>query len=133
MAGTHSPTKLGKIYQKTKGHCAYCGVQLAPYGDWHVEHITPKSKGGTNRIENLVASCNTCNGKKQQKTIAEYRVWLRQSATEKLDWIEQHLSWLRKKNHVDEARIDEAIEGVKRLRNIIHGLNLKFHIDKFDI
>lgn len=26
-----------------------------------VEHLTPKSQGGTNTLENCVAACNQCN------------------------------------------------------------------------
>lgn len=43
------------------GHkCAYCG---GASGDpvLEVEHVVPRSKGGTNRVSNLTIACRTCN------------------------------------------------------------------------
>ena len=46
-----------------KNRCFYCD----DYHNIHkltVDHIIPKSKGGTNDITNLVPSCHQCNSKK---------------------------------------------------------------------
>lgn len=46
---------------QTGGKCAYCdaeGLRL------EVEHIVPKSKGGSSRIGNLTMACRPCNQKK---------------------------------------------------------------------
>ena len=40
--------------------CAYCGDDLAKT-KMHIEHVRPLCCGGTNKIENLVLSCPTCN------------------------------------------------------------------------
>jgi 5-methylcytosine-specific restriction endonuclease McrA len=40
--------------------CRYCGGHATT-----VDHITPKSKGGTDAWNNLVACCRKCNGSKQ--------------------------------------------------------------------
>lgn len=37
--------------------CAYCGNEE----DLTLDHITPKIKGGTDRITNLLCSCRSCN------------------------------------------------------------------------
>lgn len=40
--------------------CRYCG-RSAPDVVLHVDHVHPRSKGGEDTLENLVASCRECN------------------------------------------------------------------------
>ena len=40
--------------------CQYCG-RKAPEVAFHIDHIFPKSKGGTNDINNLTLACDACN------------------------------------------------------------------------
>lgn len=54
---------------KFENSCAYCGHRG---GKLEVEHVVPKSRGGSNRISNLVLACNPCNTKKGNKTIQEF-------------------------------------------------------------
>jgi len=49
--------------------CAYCGKTNVPL---EVEHIIPKSRGGTNRVSNLTLACKKCNVKKGDKTAEEF-------------------------------------------------------------
>jgi len=49
--------------------CAYCGKTDVPL---EVEHIVPKSRGGTDRVSNLTLSCRTCNLKKGNQTAEEF-------------------------------------------------------------
>jgi len=49
--------------------CAYCGKTDVPL---EVEHIVPRSKGGTDRVSNLTLSCRKCNLKKGDKTAEEF-------------------------------------------------------------
>ena len=52
------------------GHkCAYCGATNVPL---EIEHIIPKSRGGTDRISNLTLACRKCNLAKGNKTAAEF-------------------------------------------------------------
>lgn len=57
------------------GHqCQYCGrgdVTLT------VDHVIPKSKGGNDSWENLVAACVSCNNRKGDRTPSEAGVKLR--------------------------------------------------------
>ena len=70
-----------KIYDKTGGHCAYCGNNLVfknhgkngTRGSWHIEHVIPKAKGGSNNIRNLKPSCAGCNLEKATKTGSNYK------------------------------------------------------------
>ena len=52
------------------GHkCAYCGAINVPL---EIEHMTPKSRGGSNRVSNLTLACHDCNQDKGNQTTAEY-------------------------------------------------------------
>jgi hypothetical protein len=53
---TRAGMKHQHIYQRDDHTCQYCGN-----GASSVDHLTPKALGGTDRWENLVCSCGTCN------------------------------------------------------------------------
>ena len=57
------------LLEKWQRTCAYCNKQNVPL---EVEHIIPKSHGGTNRISNLTIACHDCNQKKGNTTIKEF-------------------------------------------------------------
>lgn len=60
-------TVLPILYERQKAKCFYCGIEtLMSVGlraDWKatLEHIIPKSKGGSDEIDNLVMACFRCN------------------------------------------------------------------------
>lgn len=53
-------SRSAEVLAKCNGHCHYCGIDLGS-GPWNIDHVIPRSKGGTNHMENLVASCIPCN------------------------------------------------------------------------
>lgn len=74
-------TKRDHILAKTGGKCWYCGIALAECrlgmrkGEkrLHIEHVHPRSNGGSNHVDNLVPSCTSCNASKGTKSIDEFR------------------------------------------------------------
>lgn len=76
-----SKVEKRKIYNRTSGKCHICGKKLSfeNYGfqglksAWEVEHSNPKSIGGTNRLNNLYASCITCNRSKNNNSTRSAR------------------------------------------------------------
>jgi 5-methylcytosine-specific restriction endonuclease McrA len=52
------------------GRCFYCVRPLT--SGFHVEHMTPLARGGSNGPENIVCACPTCNLSKGTKTAAEF-------------------------------------------------------------
>lgn len=57
------------LLEKWNRQCAYCGTQNVPL---QIEHIHPRSKGGSNSITNLTLSCEKCNVKKGTKDIKDF-------------------------------------------------------------
>ena len=57
------------LLEKWGRKCAYCGRTEVPL---EVEHIVPKSRGGSNRVSNLTLSCHKCNQEKGSRTAAEF-------------------------------------------------------------
>ena len=64
--------RLKEIYKKTDGNCHICHAKLSfsnyaahgANGSWEVEHSKPKSKGGTDNLNNLFAAHIRCNREK---------------------------------------------------------------------
>jgi len=48
--------------------CAYCGREAN-----QVDHITPKSAGGSDDMDNLTAACSACNLAKSDKPVFSTR------------------------------------------------------------
>jgi 5-methylcytosine-specific restriction endonuclease McrA len=57
------------LLEKWGRKCAYCGKTGMPL---QVEHIIPKSRGGSDRVSNLTLSCGPCNQQKGDQTAAEF-------------------------------------------------------------
>lgn len=59
------------LLEKFNRICVYCGAKDVPL---EIEHIIPKSKGGTNRTDNLTLACQPCNQKKGNLSLDEFLV-----------------------------------------------------------
>ena len=60
------------LAKKFSHKCCYCGKSQGNGVKFEVEHLTPKSRGGSNRITNLGWSCKECNDKKDTLTCEEF-------------------------------------------------------------
>jgi 5-methylcytosine-specific restriction endonuclease McrA len=58
------------IYSRDQNRCQYCGRQF-PRAELNLDHVVPRSKGGTSIWENVVCSCHRCNRLKGGRTPAE--------------------------------------------------------------
>ena len=50
--------------------CVYCGA-TPPESELHVDHVEPRSGGGSNDLVNLVTACRDCNLGKGAQRLAE--------------------------------------------------------------
>jgi hypothetical protein len=68
-AATDATFELARVGDRTvlAGRCIHCKRKLAidlegnPLGQETVEHIIPRTHGGTDAIENLAIACSRCN------------------------------------------------------------------------
>jgi len=57
------------LLEKWGRRCAYCDKGDVPL---EIEHIQPKSRGGSNRISNLTLACHQCNEAKDNLPVASF-------------------------------------------------------------
>lgn len=60
-----------EFWEKSKV-CAICKKQIDTYDEANIDHIYPKTLGGTNARRNLQLTHQTCNSKKSDK-VTVYR------------------------------------------------------------
>jgi 5-methylcytosine-specific restriction endonuclease McrA len=68
--GVWSRVDIAKTYELQRGHCWWCGKNLAT--GYHIDHRVPLSKGGTNWPNNLVLACPQCNLRKSDRLPDEF-------------------------------------------------------------
>jgi len=61
------------VYKRDDYECQYCGNKKK----LTIDHVIPKSKGGKDTWDNVVAACATCNVKKGDKLLHETNMRLR--------------------------------------------------------
>lgn len=65
-------THRHRLYGEQEGVCIGCDTHF-PFRVMDVDHILPKSRGGTDHEDNLQLLCSGCNRSKSGKTMAEWR------------------------------------------------------------
>ena len=68
--GTHSAAEVWTLAEAQEWLCAYCETPL--FGEYHVDHMQPLSRGGSDDWSNLAISCAKCNLSKGNKTAEEF-------------------------------------------------------------
>lgn len=86
---SHTPDKhvtfsRANIYRRDRYTCQYCGKQPGTT-ELTIDHIIPRSRGGTSIWTNCVLACLPCNFRKADRTPAEAEMKLRNQPT-KPEW-----------------------------------------------
>jgi 5-methylcytosine-specific restriction endonuclease McrA len=68
--GNFTHTDILAQHKAQKGRCYYCQIKLIEY---HVDHIVPIIRGGSNEPSNLVLACPHCNMSKGTKLLSEWQ------------------------------------------------------------
>jgi hypothetical protein len=79
MNSDQRKNRLLRHYNQQLGRCFYCGVDAGLGGPIQsgrqatIDHVVPRSRGGTYR-DGFVMACASCNSRKATKTLEEYRL-----------------------------------------------------------
>jgi len=57
------------LLEKWGRKCAYCGAENVPL---EIDHIHPRSKGGSDRVSNLTLACRPCNQRKGNLPVEQF-------------------------------------------------------------
>lgn len=68
--GSHTAEELWLMRECQNHLCAYCETPI--FDVFHVDHMMPLSRGGTNDWTNLAITCPTCNLRKNARTAEEF-------------------------------------------------------------
>jgi hypothetical protein len=67
---TRVPLTRDNVYRRDGFTCVYCGIRGRD--KLTLDHVIPKSKGGTDTWENLVSACYSCNSEKGDLLLEEW-------------------------------------------------------------
>lgn len=102
-----------EVFKRDSFTCQYCGMQ-APDVILEVDHITPKSKNGTDEILNLVTACFDCNRGKSNKEINDDSVIKKQKKqldelNERRNQLEMVFKWKEELLKIDDDAINYVV------------------------
>src|SRR5580704_12807374 len=60
------------VFARDGHRCQYCGGQAE-----NIDHVVPRSRGGTHTWDNVVAACRRCNAAKEDRLLEESNFVLR--------------------------------------------------------
>jgi 5-methylcytosine-specific restriction endonuclease McrA len=72
------------VFARDGQHCQYCGSVAES-----IDHVVPRSRGGTHTWDNVVAACRKCNTRKEDRNPHEVGLVLRRQPT-----APRHRVWL---------------------------------------
>ena len=68
------PLSRRAVFARDGHRCQYCHRAAE-----NIDHVVPRSRGGEHSWENVVASCRSCNARKEDRTLAESGLRLRRA------------------------------------------------------
>jgi len=69
---SYAPLSRRAVFARDGHRCQYCGG-----GAENLDHVVPRSRGGTHTWDNVVASCRACNARKEDRLPSECGMQLR--------------------------------------------------------
>jgi 5-methylcytosine-specific restriction endonuclease McrA len=75
--GRRSALSRRGVFARDGHRCQYCGARAES-----IDHVTPRSRGGSHTWENVVAACRECNSRKRDRLLHETSMRLRAVPTE---------------------------------------------------
>ncbi len=97
-----TPEKRAAIYIRDEWTCVYCGRpprgarfrthKTAIYPGLALDHVIPRSRGGSNEATNLVTCCDECNRRKADRTVEEWAAQLAMYERARLRGVEARIA-----------------------------------------
>lgn len=103
-----------EVFKRDSFTCQYCGSS-SPDVVLHVDHIKPVSKGGTNRITNLITSCLSCNLGKSATELSDDSVMKKKKQQldilqERKEQLELMMEWENGLLNLEEDKISQLAD-----------------------
>jgi len=116
-----------EVLKRDSFACQYCGAS-APEALLQVDHIKPVSKGGTNRITNLITSCQPCNSGKSDRELSDTTVVSKQKAQldalqQRREQIEMIMAWHEGISDLADSEVFEACKYVEKVFGYVPSKN----------
>ncbi len=70
VGGKFTKADIRNLYASQGAKCYYCSVGIEE--EYHIDHMLPLHRGGSNWLENLCLACVPCNLSKHTKTAEEF-------------------------------------------------------------
>lgn len=101
------------IYLRDSFRCLYCGTDLrhAAPADITLDHLLPRSAGGSNDATNLVTACRSCNSSRGDRPWVDYATGGARDRIEQLR--REPLNIKLAKALIQDRAGDDALEGAR--------------------
>ena len=71
------PLSRRAVFTRDGQTCVYCGSSATS-----IDHVVPRSRGGTHTWDNVVAACRRCNTRKEDRLVHEVGLTLRRAPSQ---------------------------------------------------
>ena len=116
------------IAGKTNGRCGYCGMpQLGPRR-LIPEHMIPASRGGTDDADNLVPACNSCNVRKRNMTVEEFRAYIPELLASRVVILGG--SFYDYEGYISREAIEEIVKEFENIAVKVRKLDVRFFMER---
>jgi 5-methylcytosine-specific restriction endonuclease McrA len=75
-----APLTRRAVFARDEWRCQYCGAAAE-----NLDHVIPKSRGGSHTWDNVVAACRRCNSKKENRSFQDAGLRLSRTPTAPAD------------------------------------------------
>lgn len=117
-----------EVFKRDRFTCLYCGAH-PPQVKLHVDHVIAVANGGSNDIDNLATSCDSCNLGKSDKSLNQVPMSLVEKAADVAEREEQLSGYAK----VMEAKRDRIEDEMWRVANVLEPGCSKKGYDKADL
>lgn len=130
--------RLKNLYDEQDGKCYWCGEEMnlwfetdrkifhkVFYRTATIEHLLPRSQGGTLHKSNIACACSDCNSKRATISHNQFK-WVASKPERYVKWKQ-----LKEQRSIKEHEIKEANSKVRQARFLFGMASLLFLLERF--